>query len=46
MPNAELILFAEGQAGVVTGYFGFVRAIPAAQGDSPAQDATPQRRET
>lgn len=46
VPNAELILFAEGQAGVVTGYFGFVRAIPAAQVDSPAQDATPQRRET
>src|SRR5690606_24665868 len=46
VPNAELILFAEGQAGVVTGYFGFVRAIPSAQGDCPTKDATPQRRET
>ena len=28
-PGVELILFAEGQAGVVSGYFGFVRSVPA-----------------
>ena len=35
--NTEIVLFAEGQAGVVTGYFGFLRArarmVPAPAGD-------------
>ena len=29
-PGIELLLFAEGQAGIVSGYFGFIRARPAA----------------
>ena len=33
--KAELLLFAEGQAGIITGYFGFVRA--AHQPQQPAQ---------
>ena len=28
VPGAEVLLFAEGQAGVVSGYFGFVRTAP------------------
>jgi signal transduction histidine kinase len=34
-PGAEICLFAEGQAGVVSGYFGFVRAT---RGDSAAPE--------
>ncbi|WP_332698185.1 sensor histidine kinase [Devosia sp.] len=36
--NAEIVLFAQGQAGVITGYFGFVRAREAA---APARLAAP-----
>jgi signal transduction histidine kinase len=30
VPDAKMVLFAEGQAGIVTGYFGFVRVQPVA----------------
>ncbi|MDP1732085.1 MAG: HAMP domain-containing sensor histidine kinase [Devosia sp.] len=32
-PRTDLLIFAEGQAGIVSGYFGFVRRTPAAGGD-------------
>ncbi len=45
VPNAEVILFAEGQAGVVSGYFGFVRATPVAPVQPPAEAAQPLRED-
>jgi signal transduction histidine kinase len=38
-PGTELLLFAEGQAGIVTGYFGFVRRRKAAFA-APAEEDT------
>jgi signal transduction histidine kinase len=46
VPNAELILFAEGQAGVVSGYFGFVRQVAAAPAPAiAAEEPSPPPRE-
>ncbi|MEQ1901048.1 MAG: histidine kinase dimerization/phospho-acceptor domain-containing protein [Devosia sp.] len=36
--NVALVLFAEGQAGIVTGYFGFLRKLPAPQMMSAPDD--------
>lgn len=45
VPDAQLILFAEGQAGVVTGYFGFVRGAPVTPELAPADDVPPPRED-
>ena len=37
-PGTELLLFAEGQAGIVTGYFGFIRSRKAARAAAPEED--------
>lgn len=46
VPGAQVLLFAEGQAGVVSGYFGFVRATPVAvPATAAAEDAPPPRED-
>ncbi|HHY50849.1 MAG TPA: hypothetical protein GYA10_14030 [Alphaproteobacteria bacterium] len=43
-PGVDILLFAEGRAGIVTGYFGFVVTHPAGQparGSDPDADADP-----
>jgi signal transduction histidine kinase len=45
VPNAVVTLFAEGQAGVVTGYFGFVRNVHAPAVPEPAEAAAPKRED-
>lgn len=43
--NLQVLLFAEGQAGVVTGYFGFVRATPTiASATTAATPTAPSER--
>jgi signal transduction histidine kinase len=37
-PGTELLLFAEGQAGIVTGYFGFIRRRKAIRAAAPEED--------
>lgn len=39
--GSEVLLFAEGQAGIVSGYFGFLRKVPGAQGAKRKDDADP-----
>lgn len=39
VPSAELVLFAEGQAGIVAGYFGFVRKRAGTTQPDPVQTA-------
>lgn len=39
--GTEILLFSEGQAGIVTGYFGFARKAPIARPARPAEDAEP-----
>ncbi len=45
VPNTRITLFAEGQAGIVAGYYAFVRKaaspIPAAPAPKPAEDIEP-----
>lgn len=43
VPKAAVTLFAEGQAGLVTGYFGFVRT--ASETPEPAEPAPPRRED-